>query len=607
MCGILGSINFDFDDSVLDTIKHRGPDFGKITKYNKKDLVCFGHRRLSIVDLSESGNQPMETKDEQYSIIFNGEIYNHLELRKDLKEVAFNGHSDTETILNYIAKKGINCVSDFNGIFAIGLLDNINNKLYLVRDAFGVKPLYYYISNNQLIFSSEIRPIKKMISTKLQVENLAELLKLRYNPAPETLYDNIKKLRPGHILEFDLNNYKCSITSFIKTISINRNATLHNSIDKYGQLFENAIKRQLMSDVEIGTLLSGGVDSALVTYFAAKNLDYKIKSYTVGFEEENPVNELIYARESAAILNTDHHEILLTQDDFVNGLKKISQIVEEPLGTTSIIPMYYLNQEVSKSLKVVLTGQGADEPLGGYDRYKGEIFRKYIPSVLFDVTKPFSHLIKNEKISRSLNSLGEKENIKRFENIYSLFSDEEILKLIHSKDVNSYSKIKYFYDLLDCKSKESVEAMMSIDTRMNLADDLLIYTDKVSMNFGLETRVPLLDNELVSFIETLPYSLKIRKGVGKFIHKEFAKVVLPEKIVNRKKLGFQSPTNKWFKEDLGSYYINELSKGESNFFRVFDKKEVLKLFKIHQSGVNKEKQIFLLLSIYYWFEGNQKD
>lgn len=602
MCGILGAINFNFDNAILDVIKHRGPDYGEIKNYDiHNNTICFGHRRLSIVDLSPSGNQPMDIQESQYSIIFNGEIYNHLDLKKELQNITFKGYSDTETILNYIAKKGIHGVADFNGIFAFGLLDKKKSKVYLVRDSFGVKPLYYYLSGNQLIFSSEIRPIKKMIAAELETTNLAELLKLRYNPAPDTLYSNILKVRPGHILEFDLNTCTTSISSYIKNVSINTNTTFNKALDQYGQLFEKAIERQLMADVEIGSLLSGGVDSALVTYFARKHSKQPLKTYTVGFNEQNTVNELEYAKETALILGTNHHEITITQEDFKNGLEKISQIVEEPLGTTSIVPMYFLNQEVSKSLKVVLTGQGADEPLGGYNRYKGEIYRNYVPNFIFDFAKPFANSINNEQIARSLNALGEKDTVKRFEKIYALFSDAEIARLICRTDIKSNQRIRYFYDLLNCKSKASVEAMMSLDIRMNLADDLLIYTDKVSMNFGLETRVPLLDTELVAFIESLPYSFRIKNGVGKYIHKEFAKTILPNSIVNRKKLGFQSPTNEWFKNDLGAYYYNEMFLSNSNFFKIFDKNEVLLIFKIHQSGINKEKQIFLLLSLYYWF------
>lgn len=603
MCGILGAINFNFDSNILDTIQHRGPDYSEIQHYEfNNNSICFGHRRLSILDLSPSGNQPMTTPDNQLSLIFNGEIYNHLDLKKDIKNIDFIGHSDTETIINYIAQNGINSVADFNGIFAFGLLDRKKEKLYLVRDPFGVKPIYYYLSGNQLIFSSEIRPIKKMIATNLEEANLAELLKLRYNPSPDTLYSNILKLRPGHILEFDLNNHTSSISSYIKNVSVNTNTTFNKALDQYGQLFENAIQRQLMADVEIGTLLSGGVDSALVTYFAQKHSKHPIKTYTVGFEGDNAVNELEYAQETASILGTHHHEITISQDDFKNGLEKISQIVEEPLGTTSIIPMYYLNQEVAKTLKVVLTGQGADEPLGGYDRYKGEIYRNHVPNFMFKMAKPFSTKIKNEKLSRSLNALGETNIIKRFEKIYSLFRDDEIFRLLHRSDTQSYQRIAYFYELLDCKSKKSVEAMMSVDTRMNLADDLLIYTDKVSMNFGLETRVPLLDTELVSYIESLPYSYRIKNGVGKHIHKEFAKTILPDSIVNRKKLGFQSPTKEWFQGSMGATYYNELKNSNSFFFEIFDKQEVLNFFIIHQSGINKEKQIFLLLSLYYWFK-----
>lgn len=603
MCGILGSVNLPFDESALDIIRHRGPDFGLIENYSIDDNeIYFGHRRLAILDLSATANQPMSTDDGNYSIIFNGEIYNHLELRAELLDAKFHGHSDTETLLKHLAQHGVEGVKELNGIFSFAFLDKLNQKLFLVRDCFGVKPMYFHLTENIILFSSEIKPITSLISTTLDKESLAQLLKLRYIPSEGTMNIEIKKLHPGHYLEYNLRTHKTEIKTYIKPIVQKKEMTMNLALHQYGDLFETAVQRQLIADVDVGLLLSGGIDSALISYFAVRNSSYKIKSFTIGFMEEDESNELEDARKSSEILKTDHHEVRIDQSDFQQALETVIRIVEEPLGTTSSIPMYFLNKEVSKHVKVVLTGQGADEPLGGYNRYKAEYYRQYVPTFAFKLLEPISVYIKNEKLRRFIYSSVENDVIKRFEKAYSLFSDKEISLLIGQKETKSYQNIQYFYDLLGADNLSPVEAMMAVDMRMNLADDLLVYTDRVSMNFGIETRVPFLDLELIEFLESLPLKYKIRNGNGKFIHKEFAKMVLPSEIINRRKKGFQSPTNKWFNQGLGDFILRIMEDNDSGFHQIFDKQQVLKVLAHHKNGFNQEKQLFLLLSLYFWFK-----
>jgi len=255
----------------------------------------------------------------------------------------------------------------------------------------------------------------------------------------------------------------------------------------------------------------------------------------------------------------------------------------------------------------VLTGQGADEPLGGYNHYLGEMMYCKIPPFLFSLIKPLSEFIKNESIYRSINSLCEKDTIKRWQKIYSLFSDEEIYKLINIKESKSSDLIRYFYELLEGDNKDTTNAMMSNDMRMNLSDDLLLYTDKISMNFSIEARVPLLDNDLIDFIESLPLGHKIHNKVGKYIHKRFAETILPKEIIYRKKKGFKSPTEKWFKGKKGLMYKNMLVSGDGLFSQIFNLKEVAKVFDIHmKEKKNMEKQIFTLISIHYWMENYEQ-
>lgn len=609
MCGILGTINKTFDKNILETISHRGPDDNDILNIqNSSGEINLGHVRLSIQDLSTAGHQPMYSVCKKFVIIFNGEVYNHLELRAKITDISWNGHSDTETIVNYIAKFGIESIKDFNGIFGFAIYDIENKRIYIARDRYGVKPIYYYHDDNKFIFSSEIRPIKKLIDSEVDRSNLATLLKLRYNPTPTTLYNNIHKLKAGHIIEYNLTNKRFSISSFISPININNNISFEDAIKKYGELFEQAIKRQLLSDVEVGILLSGGIDSALVAYYAQKYSNKPIKTFTIGFSEDDDSDETSDAKETARILGTEHYEIKISDEEFETIFKKCIDIVEEPLGTTSIIPMYYLNELVANhEIKVVLTGQGADEPLGGYTRYRGEMIYGKVPPFLLNLFKSFSGLIKNESIYRALNSLGEKDTTKRWELIYSLFSDKEIKKLIKIDESKSSELINYFYELLNGKDKDSTSAMMSNDIRMNLCDDLLLYTDKISMNFSIEARVPMLDNDLVDFMESLPLEYKIYGKEGKYIHKKFAESVLPKEIIYRKKKGFKSPTEKWFKGIKGQNYKNMLTQKQTKFSLFFDLEEVAKIFDIHMKGKrNMEKQLFTLISIYYWMENNEK-
>lgn len=608
MCGILGTINKPFDKEVLKLINHRGPDDNDLIKTTLLDNdLYFGHVRLSIQDLTKAGHQPMYSACKKFLIVFNGEIYNHLELREKLINISFNGHSDTETIVNYIATFGISSIKDFNGIFAFSLLDLSNNKLYLVRDRYGIKPLYYTINNNELIFSSEMRTIKKLIDVTIDKNNLATLLKLRYNPSPTTLYKEIEKLRPGHIFEYNISNSTSVINSYISSISINPQITFDEAVIQYGKLFEQAVKRQLLSDVEVGILLSGGIDSALVAFYAQKYSKKPIKTFTIGFNENDDSDETFDARETARILGTEHYEIKIDERQFEEIFQKCIDIIEEPLGTTSIIPMYFLNELVSKHVKVVLTGQGADEPLGGYNRYRGEKLYSKFTSLFFPLLKPFTPFIKNESLYRAINSLGENNIIKRFDLIYSLFSQNEIKKLIKIDENKSENLINYFYSLLNGDKKDSVNAMMSNDIRMNLSDDLLLYTDKISMNFSIEARVPILDNDLVDFMESLPLEYKIKGKEAKYIHKKFAESILPKEIIYRKKKGFKSPTEKWFKGRKGKEYKELLLSNNSTFADIFDLNEVANIFDLHMQGKrNMEKQLFTLISIYYWMENYGK-
>lgn len=566
--------------------------------------VMLGMTRLAIVDLSEAGEQPLISSCGNYVLIFDGEIYNHLELRKKLPAIIFKGYTGAETALYYIMEYGIERIKDFNGTFGFSFLDISNERLYLVRDQFGVKPVYWFCKDNNFLFSSEIRPINYILrKIEPDLNNLSTLLRLRYLPSPLTPYQQINKLRPGHYLEVDLSSKEIKFREKnFAEYAINPLTKNKSVLDGYGHKIEEAVKRQLVSDVEVGILLSGGIDSAVVAALAQKHSSDRLKAFTIGFEGDHVEDEIEAAAETAELLGLEHFSKTINFENFLSIFKKTIHIVEEPLATTSAIPMCYLSKLASQYVKVVLTGQGADEPLGGYQRYQGELISGKIPRGMISAFgKSISFLpIKNERLLRAFYALGEKNDVERFLKIYSIFQQNEIKTLLNITDEKSYDLVSYFYNLQKERKISPVERMMAIDLRMNLSDDLLLYTDKIAMNFSLECRVPMLDVELIKYIESLPVDQRLAVGKTKIIHKSFANKILPQKIVNRKKMGFDSPTQVWF--NTYNEQIKDLLLSSRPFIEIFNPSAVLKLLNQHLKGYNKEKQIFLLLGIYYWLE-----
>jgi asparagine synthase (glutamine-hydrolysing) len=425
----------------------------------------------------------------------------------------------------------------------------------------------------------------------LDKDALAMLLRLRYNPSPDTLFSQVKKIRPGHYCEVGLDNTRLSLThrSYLSEIPATVNCSQAKAVETYEHKFEDAVKRQLLSDVEVGILLSGGIDSAMVAAVAQNNYSDKLKAFTIGFEGDHQEDEIVDAAETADLLGLEHYFRKITFTDFLSTIKECTRIVEEPLATTSMIPMYFLSELASEKVEVVLTGQGADEPLGGYARYKLELVRDRIPPVFRNAIIPIANAvgITNERALRGANSLGIKNEIERFLSVYQIFSVDEISNLISVDDKQSIKKIDYFYNLLKWGSeKHSVERMMALDSRLNLSDDLLNYTDKITMNFSMECRVPMLDLELVRFIESLPANFKLNMKEGKIVHKQFASKLLPDKIIQRKKRAFQSPTRTWFKNEADSIKELLLCRG-TEFAAVFNQKYVAEIISQQSASIKR--------------------
>lgn len=619
MCGILGSVNIDNTSKYLDLIHHRGPDSsGRQSLQIGTHSISFLHRRLSILDLSPAGHQPMATFDDQGLIVFNGEIYNHEILKDELSHIEFKGHSDTETIVNYFRTRSLSeNLSNLNGIFAFAYLDKEKKQISLARDRYGIKPLYYYCDGDRMMFSSEMRPIIECLNPKVDEGMLMSSLKMRYIPSPYSPYESIQKVEPGQIITFNLEQKSLLVSKeyYTKSAQIGGRRDEENKLVQiYGDLFEKAVERQLMADVEIGILLSGGVDSALVAAIAKDKLKIKPKAFTIGFEGEHEADEIKFAKQTADILGLQHFNKKIGYSDFIGSMEKIIKIVEEPIGTTSIIPMYFLSELAASHVKVVLSGQGADEPLGGYYKYKAipllEKIRPFSGSTGF--LKKFDFMYdKNENVRRVINAMQKPEIVDSWMEFNSISTIKEIWELLNpgvrDKTLISFNKKQkelqniFKNRILGHSNINSV--FLYLDSRTSLSDDLLMYTDKITMQHSVECRVPILDNDLMDFIESLDSKYKFNAKTGKIIHKEFAKRYLPASIIDRKKLDFKSPTEKWFRENMEE--IESMLGTNLNFREMFNIDAVIKLLNTHSKGKNLEKQIFLLLSLNYLLEDSK--
>jgi asparagine synthase (glutamine-hydrolysing) len=616
MCGIVGTIDKALTQEIVNLIHHRGPDSnGLVSLRCANRQVNLGHTRLAIQDLSEAGAQPMLTSCGNYAIIFNGEVYNHLDLRKKLKGVDWKGHSDTETLLHHLAENGIKGTADFNGIFAFAFFDLKCAKVYLARDPYGVKPLYYSQHGKGWSWSSEIKTLRAIDTfNDINEDALYQFLKLRYVPAPQTIWQGISKLEPGHYLTIDLENLNYEKAFYSYKPNTEYNILEEDALICYDELLHQAVERQMLSDVPISMLLSGGVDSALLCQMAQKLTGERLTTFTAGFDIDTDANELEEAKASAKYLGTKHHEVILKQDDFFANFEKFVGIVEEPNGSSSIFPIYFLSQAIADAgFKVALTGQGVDEPWNGYGRYNVQNLIDKVPRSIVAPLKIFKNMSLGDKLRRGLNAVLEEHRITRFIESYSLYDDSMINALCgdafsEKNYANLHHLIEKRYELYDLEDMSAVKAMSSLDLRMNLSDDLLLYTDKISMYHALELRVPFLDTELTEFVECLPDRMKLDMFNNKILHKKLSQKYLPDEIIYRKKKGFYTPQNEWFKSERSYQLQEEMSANGTLFGSMFDDTYIASLFKAHRTGkVNYEKQLYLLTVLHYWFKGQTQE
>jgi asparagine synthase (glutamine-hydrolysing) len=576
--------------------------------------VGLGHRRLSIIDL-EGGGQPMGNEDDSIQVVFNGEIYNFIELRAELESHGhfFKTRSDTEVIVHSYEQWGPDCVNRFNGIFAFGLWDRRKQQLLLARDHLGVKPLYYSHGNDRLIFASEVKALLVVpgCPREVNLRGISQLFTLRYVPSPDTLFSGIYKIPPAHYML--INSGGLTVRRYWNWIPrITHERDEGQLIEEYRYMLEDAVRLQMRSDVPVGLFLSSGVDSGALLAIMCKLSGQSIRTFTIGFAGGEKSNETDDARRIAAQFGAQHEEMIVSAADYQKYYERYLWDLEEPVGNESAAAFYFVSLIASRQVKVALAGQGADEPWAGYHRYIGvklsELYSR-LPRVISDgLCRPVvERYAKNERWLRGVASLGERDMLTRLISIYSFYTPEMKTQLFQPWLLNEVSSdgrearesLRRLQS--DVAHLDGLTQMVYIDTRANLPDDLLMVGDKTSMANSIEARVPYLDYRLVEFIESLPPQHKLRHFEGKYLHKRALERWVPKEVVYRKKKGFANPVDLWLRSGMRKYTHELLLSGDSWVGRYFDGQFIARMLADHESGRRWNlRHIYLLLSFELW-------
>lgn len=582
MCGHVflykkkGNVNETLLRELTEKINHRGPDD---TGFFVKDNIGFGFKRLSIIDLSH-GHQPFSKKES--TIIFNGEIYNHEELRDELitKGHEFKTGSDTEVLLTSYLEYGKSAVKDLRGMFAFVIYDENTNTVFGARDHFGIKPLYYTENDEYIAFSSEYKALVPILKEKnIDDKGLQNYLSFQYVPRYNTMMEGIKKVPNGTYFTIEDNQIK--FEKYFEARFTNEKEVTKE--DVYN-ILNDSVQHHMISNVEVGTFLSGGIDSTIIAALASK-INPKIKSFSVGFEVDG-YNELNVAKKTADALGIENIQIRVTQDDYIKALPQVIYSLDDPLADPSCVGIYFLSKEARKHVTVVLSGEGADEFFAGYNIYKE-----------YEAVKPFLGLSKGlnqtlNKIFTKMPELRGKNYLvrattpleKRYIGNAKIFENNEVKSIINNyDDNNTYSQV--VRDLYrDCKRKsyDYVTTMQDIDINTWLEGDILLKGDKMSMASSIELRVPFLDKEVFNVSKNLRLDQKISNKNTKVLLREAFKDVVPQHMVEKKKLGFPTPIRVWLKEDLGKYVRNVITKSKTN--DIINKEYAIGLLDEHIKG-----------------------
>lgn len=617
MCGICGQFNFADRNPIsrhsvermADSIIHRGPDD---SGYFFSGPIGLGFRRLSIIDL-EGGHQPMSDQDESVWVVFNGEIYNFPELKLELESYGhvFRTRCDTEVIVHGYKQWGDDVVNHLNGMFGFAIWDARKQRLVLARDAFGIKLIYYRIDNGRLYFGSEIRAVRAGSEKPIEVDadSLNLFLRFRYTPSPHTIFKGIRKLAPGSMLVCERGD--CSVRHWYqyRPTPFSPTKPIPEVCDELLELYKKAMRRHLLSDVPVGLLLSGGVDSSVL--LALMNLyGSEWQTYTVGYGSSFADDELSDAAKTAKQFRARHTDVLLDRSTFEVRLPEIVSCLEEPIASSSIVPMFFVCQRAREDVKVALIGQGPDELFGGYRRHLGVRYGAAWGSVPGWLRAPVSGAIsalpRNETLKRGIHSLDVQDPMRRYQHVLSLLPGEEVDALFQAGTLrpNSGDRIlECWKDLVPLTSGvDDFGGFQFMEMRSTLPDELLMFGDKLSMAHSLEVRVPYLDRELVEYVERLSASLKVRLGSRKWIHRQVAGKLVPAEVLKRKKRGFGvNVVDDWFRSAMGSRMHDVLMDKGSRMYQYLDPARVQQLFRRHQSGrEDYHKVLFSLVVFEEW-------
>ncbi|MFZ5997975.1 MAG: asparagine synthase (glutamine-hydrolyzing) [Nitrospirota bacterium] len=650
MCGITGFLtkeyNFNWDECLqlmTTSIVHRGPD--DVGQWIDKDAgVALGHRRLSILDLSPAGHQPMHSVSGRYVIVFNGEIYNHNQIRKELEGLSvrqWGGHSDTEVILASVEEWGLEeAVKRFTGMFAIALWDRKERVLSIVRDRLGEKPLYYGWMGNVFLFGSELKALRAHPAWRGEINRDALTLFLRHNyiPAPYSIYKNIFKLLPGTILSLSndqISSHSYTITPYwlageIVEHGVNDSfkGTEEDAVAQLDALLRDVVKHQMVADVPLGAFLSGGVDSSTIVAFMQAQSSQSIKTFTIGFEEES-YNEAHYAKEVAKYLGTDHTELYVTPEYAMSVIPKLPVLYDEPFSDSSQIPTHLVSQLTRQKVTVSLSGDGGDELFGGYNRYfQGRqiwnkvrgiprpllgLVAKMITSVppqrLDWVAKAFSSVMPGElKAGRAGDKLHKLAEIIDKESPEALY--KELVShwkspssiVLDSREPSTVITDKSQWAALD----DFTLRMMYLDTMTYLPDDILVKVDRAAMGVSLETRVPFLDHRVVEFAWKIPLSMKIRNGQGKWLLRQVLYKYVPKELIERPKTGFGIPIDTWLRGPLRDWAEDLLNENRLRQEGFFNPVPIREKWAEHLSGKrNWQYHLWDVLMFQAWLDAQE--
>ena len=635
MCGIAGIVNYSSSDSQInpkilksmsDVIIHRGPD--SEGQWVSKDFNCgFAFRRLAIIDLSEAGNQPMTTKDGRFTIVFNGEIYNHKSLREVLrgKGYVYNSQTDTETILYAYIEYGKDVLQKLTGMFAFAIWDSVRMELFAARDRIGIKPLYYSGNNGNFIFGSEIKSILQhpSISPELNEIEVTNYLNYGMSGNQNSLFKGIKKLTSGHYLIYNKSD-GIRIKRYWSPINSEHPYTAMdtNEIDlEVLRLLRLAISDRMMSDVPFGVFLSGGIDSSLNVALMNEVMDRPIDTFSVGFKELEKYNELEYANKIADIFKTNHHEILIDEKDAFPILEDLVWHEDEPNADPVCMPLYFLSKLTRDSGTIVVqVGEGSDEQFVGYPWMMREynFFRTYwsyfagmptsIQKAVYSISKP---LFMKSKLSPALDYMRRAMDGEQLywggSSIFSPTDMESLLSKKFIKYINEPAKLaeRLHREALSFYRKaDYLQRILYVELNQRLAEILLMRVDKIGMAHSIEARVPFLDHRLVEFTMSIPPNLKTPdKKTTKYILKNAIKDILPDEIIHRKKQGFWAPVNEWLRHGWYDFAKDQVLNSSLNKHHIFNHQEINRIFEMHHSGKrNYGLKMFSLLTLSMWYE-----